>query len=119
MKEDFIPLTHEQESDLIDFMVETNKPEFNYNKAVEEATEFTDALVKHQTKHPDNPNRPKRKDVVNEYADFMYRGLLALLTLYKGEKNENQIGEMIEEHIRYKFSKLQSYKDKGLYINGL
>lgn len=103
---------------ILKFCAENNTKEFNSNKALEEASEFMEALLKYQTKHPDNPKRPSEEDILGEYADFIYRGKIVLLQLFPDLTNE-QIDIKIKTHTDYKLNKLQEWKDSGMYKAGL
>jgi phosphoribosyl-ATP pyrophosphohydrolase len=107
-------------NDILIELAKINPPEFNYNKAIEEAAEFVEALTKYQTKHPDNPKKPTKEDILKEYADFVYRGLAAVLTVYKDTGvSLDVLADMIEKHVEYKLAKLEQYKAEGKYKGGL
>lgn len=112
------PLTFKQQDELLDFMAKNNSKEFNFLKAIEEANEFIDALVKYQTKHPDNPKKPTPQDILDEYADFMYRGAVALKVLFP-ELTDDQFEEKINDRVDSKLLKLFNYKADGKYEGGL
>ena len=103
---------------LLKYMATNNKQQFNFNKAIEEATEFNDALVKMQTKHVSNPKKPTKDDILKEYADFQYRGYVALMSLFP-ELSTDEIDDRIDEHMFKKLGKLQDYLEEGKYNNGL
>lgn len=96
----------------------TNKPTYNFNKATEECVEFMEVLIKLQTKGKANPKRPDKIESIKEYGDVIYRGLVALMTLYPDASPENLLG-YVNAHIHEKLSKLQGYKELGSYDGGL
>ena len=108
--QDFIPL--------LQHCAKNNPAQFNRDKAVEEATEFIEAVTKRQTKHPDNPKRPEKIEILKEYGDFQYRGLILLIQEFP-ELTFNQILEKVEEHMTKKLTDLQRWKDEGKYNDGL
>jgi len=104
--------------ELIAFCAHDNEPTFNFNKALEEAAEFMDATLKYQTKHPDNPKRPPKEEILKEYGDLTYRGLI-LLKMINPELTLDQIYTKIIDHVSMKLDKLQQYRKDGHYANGL
>lgn len=104
--------------DIIEYCVQNNPVEFNFNKAMEEASEFLEALLKYQTKHPDNENRPKREHILKEYGDFVYRGVIAVRSLFKDLTSE-QVDDKIEAHITKKLDKLIEWQKDNKYKGGL
>jgi hypothetical protein len=85
-----------------------NTKEFNFNKALEESSEFSEALLKYQTK----------ADILGEYSDFIYRGLISIKTLYPNLTLE-EIEEKINNHILKKLEKMEEWERLGTYKNGL
>lgn len=67
------------DKNILEICASVNTKEYNFNKALEEAIEFQEVLVKLQTKHPDNPRRPKKEELIKEYGDLIYRGLIVLI----------------------------------------
>lgn len=110
--------TDVQYKEIIHFCATNNSVEFNTLKAIEEATEFNEALVKYQTKHPDNAKRPPKIEILKEYGDFMYRGMILIKQLFP-ELNNDQLEEALFAHVQYKLGKLISYKETGKYKGGL
>lgn len=104
--------------EILEHCAKTNTPEFNRNKALEEATEFMEAMLKRETKSPTNPKRPLKKESLTEYGDFMYRGMIYLMTEFPNHSYE-AITEMVNEHIAEKLNKLIAYKRSGKYEGGL
>lgn len=105
-------------SEIIEYCVRNNTPEYNQLKALEEATEFIDAVIKRITKHPDTGNQPSREDILGEYSDFIYRGYIYLKTLFP-DTREEAIDRYIAEHIERKLDKLIEYKNEEKYKGGL
>lgn len=95
---------------------QTNPFQFNIHKAIEESTEFTEVLVKSLTKHPDN--RPDPANAVKEFGDLVYRGTIALLTLFPDMTLE-QVTDVWMEHMANKLDKLRVYLQEGKYTGGL
>ena len=104
--------------ELLQFCATNNTPEFNRNKAMEEATEFNEAVLKYETKHPDNPKRPPREEILKEYGDFLYRGHILLIQLFP-ELSSDDIVQNIMGHVKMKLNKLSDYKKEGKYTKGL
>lgn len=95
-----------------------NPASYNANKALEEAVEFQEVILKLQTKHDNNPKKPDPKEALKEYGDFLYRGLIELATLFP-EKSYAEIRNEVSNHIDYKLNKLHGFKQKGQYKGGL
>jgi hypothetical protein len=104
--------------ELLQYMVDNNSAEFNFNKALEESSEFSEALLKYQTKHPDNPKRPAREEILKEYGDFMYRGMISLRVIFK-DKTLDEIAEMVRAHMENKLERLAKWRAEGKYKGGL
>lgn len=95
-----------------------NSPEFNKDKALEEAAEFMEAVLKRQTKHKDNPKKPKKDELLKEYGDFIYRGFIYLMQ-ENPEITQKELMDAVKNHIGDKLTLLQGYKDDNKYDNGL
>lgn len=106
------------EHTIFQFIAKNNDPSFNYNKALEEATEFMEVIIKLQTKSQTNPKRPDPIEAIKEYGDMCLRGFLALLTLFP-EETEESMSTKVENHIKSKMENLAEWLDKGTYKNGL
>lgn len=106
---------------LMEYLAQANSFEYNMDKAIEEALEFAEALVKYKTKHKDNPKRPKLSDIVDEFGDLLLRGGVALAMLFQEEIDEDSeyLGRVLGERLDYKCSKLRGYLEKGTYKGGL
>lgn len=118
-KKDVLSASEEEQFGKIIEYCATNNPDvFNFNKALEEFNEFSEVLLKLQTKHPDNPKRPKPEDAVGEYGDSIYRGFIALLTLFPDKSTEDVV-DMIIDHIENKLGKLIGWLKEGKYKGGL
>lgn len=102
---------------LATYLVQNNSFEYNMDKAIEEAIEFAEVLVKLKTKHKDNPKRPKLEEALKEFGDVILRGSVAVMQLYKDE--ETDPAEFVEQHIQTKCNKLIGYLEKGTYKGGL
>jgi hypothetical protein len=100
--------------EILEHCAKDNPRQFNINKALEESLEFTEAMLKYETKHPDNPKRPTLNDVVDEYGDFIYRGMILLMTLFP-ESNIERIQLAVDARINDKLEKLQEWKYSGMY----
>lgn len=110
--------TLDEFDDIMNYCAKENPPAFNFNKALEEAAEFIEATLKYQTKHPDNPKRPDVKEILKEYADFMYRGLILLAQLFP-DKTLEEITDEISNHVEHKLEYLIKWRDSGQYKGGL
>lgn len=106
---------------LIDYLVENNSYEYNMDKAIEEAIEFAEVLIKLKTKSKSNPKRPDQAEAIKEFGDVILRGRVALNMLFAQEieEDENFVFEAIEKHISGKCVKLRGYLEKGSYKGGL
>jgi hypothetical protein len=107
-----------ENNSILEHCAQNNTVQFNFNKALEESAEFSEALLKFQTKIEHNPKRPTKQDILGEYGDFIYRGLIALKTLFPNVELKDLI-EDVETHIKNKLSKLEEWKTSGKYKNGL
>lgn len=92
--------------DILKHCAVNNVPEFNFLKAIEECGEFTEVLIKLQTKRSDK--RPDMNEAIKEFGDVMYRGKIALMTLFPGVALE-KIEQEIDNHIHMKLKKLEGY----------
>lgn len=98
--------------DFLKELAKNNDEQYNFNKSLEESAEFQEVLLKYITKHPDV--KPDKKEILKEYSDFIYRGLITLLTLFP-EKSQIEIMEDINKHINKKLSKLEALKLEGAH----
>ena len=105
-------------ADIIEFCAYTNKPSFNANKALEEATEFMEVLLKLQTKADSNPKKPTREQVLEEYSHTVLRGFIKVLELFP-EYNLEQVDALISKEIEIKCADLIKWQKQGLYKKGL
>lgn len=105
-----------EKEDLFIFLAKNNLDTYNYDKALEESSEFSEVLLKYKTKHPDR--KPDAKKILEEYTDFCYRGFIALMTLFP-EKSIQEIKLKIKKHTDKKLGQLQEYRDQNLYKKGL
>ena len=103
---------------LVTYLAQNNSLEYNLDKAIEEALEFAEVLVKLKTKNKNNPKRPKEIEALKEFGDLMYRGAVALESIFM-DNDEISIEEEIEKHIDNKLGKLRGYLEKGTYKGGL
>lgn len=100
---------------LFDYMAQTNKYEFNINKALEEAVEFMEVLIKIQTKSKKNPRRLEPEDAIAEFGDMLIRGTIALRMMFPNK----DVQSLVAAHIQNKTDKLLGWLEKGTYVNGL
>lgn len=101
---------------LLSYLAHSNSDNFNYNKALEEAIEFQEVIVKMQTKIPER--QPDPKELIKEYGDFVYRGLIAILTKFP-EMTVKEAQQQVEKHIEMKLGRLEVYRKEGKYKGGL
>lgn len=116
----YVPVTNvtpDQIDEVTEVMIKENKVAFNSNKALEELAEFQEAFVKFQTKHKDNPKRPSPEDIIGEFADFMYRGMIGIVSVTGIPKED--LADLIDAHIQKKFTALYNWYKSGKYKNGL
>lgn len=106
-----INLTGENKATLI-YMAANNTESFNYNKALEEAVEFQEVILKLQTKQVDK--KPDKVEAFKEYGDLIYRGLVAIMTIYPNMTIDG-ILEIVKNHIDYKLDKLRDFADSEEY----
>ena len=106
----------EQQMALLESLAGDNPVSYNFDKALEEAAEFSEALLKFKTKKPER--RPNRMQILEEYSDFMYRGFIAIQTLFP-DKTQEEILTMCQSHINKKLAALTKYKKQGQYKGGL
>lgn len=106
---------------LISYLVQNNSFEYNMDKAIEEAIEFVEVLVKLKTKHKDNPKRPNKIEAIKEFGDLCLRGVVALETLFVEETKHDKtfVCDKITSHTEDKLKKLRSYLKKGTFKGGL
>lgn len=103
---------------LLQYCAEKNTPEFNQNKATEEVVEFMEVIIKRQTKHKDNPKKPKKDELIKEFGDVIYRGFIYLMQEFP-EISQKELLGAIKSHIGDKLTQLQEWKEQGKYDNGL
>lgn len=108
----------EENKEILRIIFEENSPEYNFLKAFEENTEFSEVLVKLQTKSMTNTRRPPVTEAIKEYGDVVYRGFIALMTLFP-ESSMEQIKEDVNDHIDYKLGMLNHYHSEDKYSGGL
>ena len=104
--------------EIIDHCVEKNPPEYNIDKAMEECIEFQEVLIKLRTKNATNPRRPKEVEALKEFGDVIYRGIIALRTIFPDANLEDILLD-VNEHINKKLSRLGEFKKEGKYAGGL
>ena len=109
---------YEEQEKIMIYCATTNPAGFNKDKALEESAEFFEAVLKNVTKHPDNPKRPTRDDILDEYADFMYRGMIYLKELFP-ELTLDDLSDKVGERVETKLNQLIEWKNKGMYKGGL
>lgn len=70
--------------------------DFNHNmlKAAEEATELSEVCLKMVNKGPDF--KPDPKEILEEYADVVYRGLIAVFTVFPDEDIDDLLGQVCD-----------------------
>lgn len=107
-----------EHKELLKHCAEENPNVFNKDKALEEAIEFCEAVVKRQTKHKTNPKKPQKEELFKEYGDFIYRGFIYLMQEFP-ELSMTELNIVIQDHIAHKLKSLQGYKDQGKYRGGL
>ena len=109
---------NEEYKDIINHCAATNTPEFNFNKVIEEIAEFQEVMAKIRTKASSNPAKPKREELVKEYGDLLYRGMIYL----KGEFPELTLEEVVgkvQKRIDKKLTDLAEWHKENLYKGGL
>lgn len=99
-------------------MVKENSFAYNMNKALEESTEFSEVILKLQTKSASHPKRPPLEESIKEYGDFVYRGFVSLASLHK-EMTFEEIKAQVNNHIDYKLRNLLLHYQNKTYIGEL
>lgn len=105
-------------TDLLKYLAYENKPSYNFNKALEECIEFQEVLIKLQTKPKDSEKRPPEAQLIEEFGDAIYRGLVVIMTTFPDTDIQTLV-DQVEERIDYKLGRLQSHKSAGDYKGGL
>jgi len=108
----------ENKQEIIEHCASTNTEEFNFNKTLEEVAEFQEVMTKLKTKHPTNSSRPKKEELVKEFGDLMYRGIVYLKQQFP-EMTLLELIDKIEARIEKKLSHLEEWKRADLYKSGL
>lgn len=108
-------------TELMRELAESNDHDYNLRKALEEAIEFSEVMVKMLNKSRDN--RPSMTDAVDEFGDVIVRGTIALMSLQVNVLNEDAnittVEEMLEERITKKLNRLRVYLKDGKYEKGV
>ncbi len=103
-----------EKKEIIEHCANNNPSEFNLMKVLEEMAEFQEVATKLATKHPSNPDKPKKEELVKEFGDLIYRGIVYLKQQLP-ETSLKEIEEQLEARIVKKLSNLEKYKKQGLY----
>lgn len=101
----------ENKSAIINCCCETNTPDFNFQKVIEEIAEFQEAIVKQKTKRADNPDKPPKKNMIKEFGDLMYRGVIYLLQEFP-ELTLEELMDKIEKRVEEKLDELSEVHAK-------
>lgn len=109
-------LSNEQVENLFNHLKNTNNYSFNMNKVVEECIEFSEVIVKLQTKRPEKA--PNKIEALKEYSDLMIRGMVALSCIFP-EKTIDEITDDIGRCGMEKLSKLENWRKEQEYLGGL
>ena len=107
-----------EKREIVDHCAENNKGEFNFEKMIEELAEFQEVTAKIRTKHPNNPDRPKRDEIVKEFGDLIYRGIIYIKCQFP-DITLPELMDKIEARIHKKLTNLEEYKNLGRYNAGL
>lgn len=105
-------------AEIIDFCAVKNTPEFNTIKVLEEIAEFQEVVTKIVTKHPNNPDKPQKEELIKEFGDLIYRGIVYLKQQFPNMSIKD-IDDALQARIEKKLSKLEEYRKDELYKNGL
>lgn len=108
----------EEKQVIIDHCASSNTEEFNRTKVFEEISEFQEVMTKIVTKHPNNPDKPKKTELIKEFGDVVYRGLIYLRQQFP-EFTASEIMEQVEARMTKKLSNLEEWKKEKLYEKGL
>lgn len=103
--------------DVIEYCAKTNTLQHNLNKALEESIEFQETIIKFQTKHPDSKNRPTIQDMIDEFGDLQYRGMIALIAV--SGLSPEEVEELVSERVMKKLENMEKYILEGKYKGGL
>lgn len=107
-----------EKSDIINHCASVNDENFNRNKILEEVAEFQEVAVKLATKSNSNPKRPDKEELIKEFGDVVYRGIIYLRQQFPELSLEQLLGK-IDDRIDKKLSNLERYKKENLYKTGL
>jgi phosphoribosyl-ATP pyrophosphohydrolase len=105
-------------AEIINHCASSNSECFNLLKVLEEIGEFQEVATKLSTKHPDNPEKPKKEELIKEFGDLIYRGVVYLKQQFP-ELSVQEIEEKLDARVGKKLSKLEEWKKDGLYKTGL
>jgi phosphoribosyl-ATP pyrophosphohydrolase len=108
----------EKKKEIIEHCASTNTEEFNFNKTLEEIAEFQEVMTKLKTKHPDNPTKPKKEELVKEFGDLIYRGIVYLKQQFP-DMSVLELIDKVEARIEKKLSNLEEWRKADLYKSGL
>lgn len=92
--------------DIIDRMVESNDPGYNFDKAIEELFELGEVLMKRKLKEG-HPKSPKDQEIIDELGDVTIR-LNVLIRIFGEEEVEKRVAE--------KLLKFEGYFNDNKYI---
>lgn len=102
------------DEDITEYLSCNNTVQYNLLKAVEETTEFNEAVIKYFTKTKGHEKRPTYEDILGEYADMLIRGQIIVLQIAKLENPETEIeilketaDDSVVEKIQQKFEKFR------------
>lgn len=104
-------------NNLLEHCAQSNSLQYNRYKILEELAEFMEVIIKRETKDEGNPRKPVKKELIKEFGDVIYRGIIYLLQEFP--LNPEELTEEIQKHIELKLDKLEVWRNEGTYKGGL
>lgn len=106
------------ENKVITYCLENNTIEYNLLKFIEECTEVNEVAVKLLTKNPAHDKYPDRIELIKELVDVMFRGNIAILSIFKDLTIE-EIEEIKDNYYGGKMAKYLTFIKNRTYKTNL
>lgn len=104
--------------DIINHCAKNNPDEYNKDKALEELMEFSEVIIKRQTKSDSNPKKPKKEELIKEFGDVIYRDIIYLVQEHP-ELFLEEVLQDVKKHIEHKLDNMIEYQKTGQYLSGI
>lgn len=108
----------ENHREIIQHCAENNTEDYNFTKLMEEMAEFQQVVAKIKSKNINNPDRPKKEEMIKEFGDVLYRGMIYLRSQFH-DMMYTELLEKIDARVEKKLTSMESYKKLGQYKSGL